>query len=348
MSESEPHESSKYTVRRLEREGDLERWEAFVSASPEANPFSLWAWLDGAGREVGAESEIWIVERAGEFVAGVALSSRRLAGRWHLGLPLAAYNTFHYRPPRDAHPSSITAEHLEISKVLIEATRGRLKNWDLMLSPAITDVRPWTWAGWSAKPRYTYVLDLTRPLPLTHAVRKHLRKCQEAGITFDATWNLDILCAVFEATKERRGFGTRLSMAGFRRLATRLHEAGIATMGVARAADGESAAGHILLTVPGVPKSFHWAVGTHARYLTSGVSSWLMVETAAELTRRGFQSWDLCGADFPSIARFKSNLGGTLVHYFQVEAPRGALESTYTTLKSSWRAWSAPGGESRR
>jgi hypothetical protein len=221
---------------------------------------------------------------------------------------------------------------------LIDGTRGRLKNWDLMLSPMIDDVRPWIWAGWIAKPRYTYVLDLTKPLSLTHAVRKHLRKCQEASFTFDSSWDLDALCSVFEATIERQGFGMRLTMDGFRRISNRLHDAGIALMGIARTAEGEPAAGHVVLSVPGVPVSFHWAIGTHARFLTSGVSSWLMVKTAADLARRGFQRWDLCGADFPSIARFKSNLGGSLVHYFQVAAPRGPLESAYAGLKSKVRS----------
>jgi len=337
MAEPETTVESKYVVRPLEGEADLERWQTFMAASPQVNPFSMSAWLEAAGREVGAASEIWIAEKSGEWMAGVPLTSRRLAGRWHMGLPLAAYNTFHYRPARDAHPSSMTSEHLEASRALIEGTRGRLKNWDLMLSPTIDDVRPWIWEGWTAKPRYTYVLDLTRPLALTHAVRKHLRKCQEASFTFDSSWNLDALCSVFGATIERQGFGMRLTMEAFRRISDRLHEAGVAIMGIARTAEGEPAAGHILLSVPGVPVSFHWAIGTHARFLTSGVSSWLMVETAAELARRGFVTWDLCGADFPSIARFKSNLGGTLAHYFQVEAPRGRLESAYTSFKSSWR-----------
>jgi GNAT acetyltransferase-like protein len=348
MTEPEITSESKYVARRLETREDLERWEAFMAASPQVNPFSTWTWLESAGREVGAESEIWIVERSGQWMAGVPLTSRRVAGRWHMGLPLAAYNTFHYRPTRDAHPSSVTAEHLDVSRALIEATRGRLKNWDLMLSPTIDDVRPWTWSGWLAKPRYTYVLDLAQPLSLTHAARKHVRKCQEASMVLDTSWNLDALCAVFESTKERQGFGMRLSMPSFRRLSERLHEAGIATMAIARAADGEPAAGHILLAVPGVLLTFHWAIGTHARHLTGGASTWLMVETAAELARRGFRQWDLCGADFPSIARFKSHLGGPLVHYFQVEAPRGAIESAYTNLKTSWRALRRPGGAPKR
>src|SRR5262249_52893023 len=151
MTEPQGGEAPKYVVRRLEGGQDLARWESFVAASREVNPFSTWAWLESAGKEVGAESEIWVVTKNDEWVAGVPLTHRSMGGRWPSGLPLAAYNTFHYRPSRDTHPSSVTAEHLEVSRALIEATRGRLRNWDLMLSPTIGDVRPWIWSGWSAK-----------------------------------------------------------------------------------------------------------------------------------------------------------------------------------------------------
>jgi hypothetical protein len=324
---------SEYAVRRLEGEADLRQWDAFVAASPQANPFSTTSWLTSAAEAAGAEIEIWVAAKGESWFAGVALSTRRAGGRWHLGLPLASYNTFVYRPRASSHPESVTLEHLEVTHALIDGTRGRMKNGNLMLVPSITDVRPWMWSGWSARPRYTYVLDLSKPLPVSHSARKHLRKCQDAGMTLDSAWNLDALCSVFSATQERKGFAVRLSPERFRKLSEGLQAGGLATMLIARTAQGEPVSGHVLLSVPGSTDTFHWVVGTHSSYLTSGVSAWLMVETAAEMTRRGFRSWDLCGADFPSIARFKSNLGGTLVPYFQVEAPRGSIDGLYAGLK---------------
>src|SRR5262249_9137974 len=78
----------------------------------------------------------------------------------------------------------------------------------------------------------------------------------------------------------------------------------------------------IVLSIPDTPGAFMWTAGTRESALSSGVSAWLMVEIAKEARRRGHSYWDLCGADFPSVARFKSELGGELTHYFQADAPR--------------------------
>ena len=335
-------DSPKYGARRLEGETDLQAWDRFVAESPQANPFSTWAWLANAGAIVGAETEIWVVTKGDVWVAGVPLTSRRLGGRWQLGLPLSAYNTVAYRPPPSSDPASVTAEHLGVTHTLIDATRGRLRNLSMMLSPTVVDVRPWTWSGWKATPRYTYVLDVTGPLRLRSSVRPSVRKCQEAGMTVDTTWDLDAFCPMFEETRERQGFAVRLSLADFRRLADALHGEGLAKMGIGRTAEGEPAAGVIQLAIPGTPVCFHWLAGTTSRHLTSGASAWLMAETAVEIGRRGHRSWDLCGADIPSVARFKGYLGGALTAYFEVDAPRGAIESAYGALKRLRRSLRRP------
>lgn len=328
----------KFALRRLEGDSDLKRWDAFVAASPQANPFSTSTWLVNAAAAVGADLEILVVEKGDRIVAGVAIPSREMGGRWHLGLPLAAYETFLFRPRTDSHPAAATSEHLEVSEALINARTKQVRNWSLLLSPAITDARPWIWARWDVRPRYTYVLDVSRPLQVSATVRPRLRKAAEAGMKLVGDWNLDALWSVFAETQNRQDFGVRLTQDGFRRLAQSLHDGGLARMEIARAADGEPAAGHIVLAVPGTATAFQWVAGTHSRYFKSGVSAWQTVESAAELGRRGFQRWDLCGADLPSVARFKSDLGADLVVYFQVDAPRGAIEKIHGAIKASSRA----------
>src|SRR5262249_21833640 len=161
-----------------------------------------------------------------------------------------------------------------------------------------------------------------------------LRKATEAGTKLVGEWDLDALWRVFAETQGRQGFGVRLTRESFSRLAQSLHDGGLARMEIAVAANGEPAAGHIVLQVPGATAAYQWVAGTHSGHLKSGVSAWQTVESAAELGRRGVRSWDLCGADLASVARFKSDLGADLVVYYQVDAPRGAVESMYGAFKS--------------
>jgi hypothetical protein len=217
---------------------------------------------------------------------------------------------------------------------MIRELRGHYRLLSFLLPIGVDDARPFAWSGWDTEPRYTYVLDVTSELQLTDSVRRHLRKCRESGCTFTSEWDFDAFVSVFDQTRERQGFGIRLGAERFRSLANGLHDDGLAWMGSARSPAGETLSSQIVLSIPGTAGAYMWTAGTRPDQLSSGVSAWLMVEIAAEAGRRGHRYWDLCGADYPSIARFKSELGGALRHYFRVSSPPSPVERALLWLRS--------------
>ncbi len=162
-------------------------------------------------------------------------------------------------------------------------------------------------------------------------------------------WDLARFWSVFDVTRQRQGFGLRLSPAAFKELADSL------AVGASRGWRPRSpprvqpAASQIVLAVPGTRGAYMWVAGAGEEHLVVGVSAWIMVEIAAECGRRGHRSWDLCGADLPRVARFKSELGGTLEHYFQIDAPRGPIERAWELARaaSAGCAARAPSARSR-
>jgi Acetyltransferase (GNAT) domain len=323
-----------YEARRLSLPDDGVRWEEFVRASREAHPFATLAWLEGAAEATGAGFDLWAVTKGEEWIAAAAVTYRTRAGlRVHFGPPLAAYSPIVYRRIESTTPWSKSTEHARATAALAEALSGAYRSLSFLLPPSIDDVRPFTWAHWDARPRYTYVLDVTRELPVADSVRRHLRKCRESGCTLSTDWDFDRFWEVFDETRKRQQFGIRLDRETFRRLAERLHHAGVAWM-VSGMLGGQMASSQIVLSIPGTAGAFMWTAGTRQEALSSGVSAWLMVEIAAEVRRRGHSTWDLCGADFPSVARFKSELGGTLEHYFQIDAPRSGVERAVRWARS--------------
>ena len=328
----------RFEIRTLDPERERERWDAFVEQSPQATPFATSAWLRLACEVADADHEILVASKGDAWIAGVPLVSRRRAGlRVHFGLPLAAYNTWLYRPPTGGSAARATSEHLEVTRQLLGALKGRMRNLSHMLVPSIVDARPWIWEGWSARPRYTYRLDLTTELDPSDSVRRHLRKCREAGFTMAWDWDLARFETVFEETRARQGFGLRLDRERFGRLADGLARAGLAWMATASTAAGEPAASQIVLAGPGRAGISMWVAGARTEHLPSGVSAWIMAEIAAEAARRGHASWDLCGADIPAVARFKGELGAKLEVYYQVDAPRGPLEKGWALVRGLTR-----------
>ncbi|MBI1798700.1 MAG: GNAT family N-acetyltransferase [Candidatus Eisenbacteria bacterium] len=334
MNEPSAEEPSRFEVRCLDPAEVDARWDAFVTRSDQANPFATRAWLRSAAETVGASVDHWVVLKGQEWIAGLAIPFRRAFGSVvYRGLPLAAYSSVLFRGSEGGSSSSAESERLEAGRTLARALARRYRLASLMLVPSIDDVRAWQWEGWRAIPRYTCTLDLTAPGRPADSVRRHVRKCAEAGVTFDRAWDLEKFWSILDETRERQGFKVSLSRASFFALAKSLRDAGLAWMATALSAGGEAVSSQIVLSVPGTPGAFMWVAGSRRSHLASGVSAWLMLEIAAEAGRRGHRFWDLCGADYPNIARFKRELGATLGHYFQVEAPRSALERWVMSVK---------------
>jgi hypothetical protein len=329
--------ASRFGVERLEGDAVRARWDAFIGASPAGSPFATTTWLDATAKVVGADIHFWVVSKGAEWVAAVAVPHRRLAGRSvHRGLPLSAYSSWCHRSTT-GHPSSRAHEHLEASDLLIRSIGPRYAGQVHVLNPSVIDARPWSWRGWEVRPRYTYVLDLREELPVTDSVRRHVRKCRDAGMTSRDAWDLEAFISIQQETQGRQGFGLGVTVSDFRSLADGLHGAGLASMISVHAASGEPVGSQIILTSPGSDRTHMWLAGTRPAFLRSGASSWLMVETARRARERGLQRWDLCGADLPGVSRFKAELGGTLTPHFEVRAPRGALERALRALVRAGR-----------
>jgi hypothetical protein len=334
MNEPSAEDQSRFEVRRLDAAAIDAGWDAFVAKSDQANPFSTRAWLAAAARSVGASVDYWVALKGEEWIAGQPISFRRAFGRTlHRGLPLAAYSTIVHRASSGGTPASFESERLDAWRALARAIAREYRLTSLLLVPSVDDVRAWQWEGWRTLPRYTCTLDLVSSVRPADSVRRHVRKCVEAGVRFDAAWDIERFWRIFDETRERQGFDFSLGKTEFLALAASLQQAGLAWMATAVTAAGEPVSSQIVLSIPGTATAFMWVAGTRREHLASGVSAWLMLEIAAEAARRGHRAWDLCGADYPSVARFKRELGATLGHYFQVEAPRSALESWAVSLK---------------
>jgi hypothetical protein len=321
-------ERSRFTLEHTPWSAVAGRWAEFHARSGAVDPFASRAWLETLSRAAGLAVDAWVVKKGDEWIAALAVPHRPWFGRRiAAGLPLAAYSPLVTRPPANGHPASRTTEHLDATSQIARELPRAYELIDLLLPAEFDDVRGWTWNGWSARPRYTYVLSLTTELRLADSVRRHLRKCREAGYEVDLNWSFDAFWDPFEATRRRQGFTTRLERSTLASAANDLHAAGEAWMVGIRAPDGRWVASQILVGGASSPTTGMWLAGSHDDALASGASSFLMVASAEEARRRGHRAWDLCGADLPGVARFKAELGADLRSYFQVSGPRSPLGS---------------------
>lgn len=304
----------------LRDESNRRRVASLLRHSADGDVFVTPAYLAAVRDVLGIETTLCVVVgRDDEWLAAVPVFHRRRFGLERAVMPgLTPYASVLLAERVRAS----TAMTLDCSNAIACAIAARFRDARQHLMPSFSDVRGWQWAGWDATPAYTYVLDLIAPRSFSHSVRKHVRKCTEGGFTANGDWDVERGWPAIEATIKRQGVGIGMSRGDFCRLADSLHSAGLAYMTTALAPDGIAAAVRVQLAIPGAACAYDWAAGTRTPYLASGVSAWLVTQTIERSAALGFKRWDMCGAQFASVARFKSEFGGSLVHGFTVAAPQ--------------------------
>ena len=309
-------------VKLITNESDLAAWNNFVLQSPQVSPFVSTVWIEAIRQSLGIQADIHALYKGDDIISGTVLYHKISGSKKQSVLPpLTPYTPFVYRPISSSYPSKVTAEHITITRELITQIQNQYSGVQLLLMPSTNDIRPWLWEKWSAVPCYTYIIDLSEELNLSHSVRKQVKKCERNGFTVNEQWDLDNFWKIYEKTQLKQGFDLGMDRDQFFKLVNFLHNSNMALMVTALDSEKQLVSSRIEVLLPETDIAFDWVAGSDPDFLNTGATPWLMVKTADILTDKGFTKLDLCGADFESIARFKSELGGSLVQYFRVISP---------------------------
>lgn len=323
-------------VIRLGSAEELRLWDDAVAASPQANPFSVSTWLQAASETVGGGFDCWVALRGAEWVGGLGLLWTRRFGRkaaWRPAFMPYATVWFSGSTAKSSYASSNTAARHEICESLLTAVVEEYSTVSLSLLNSVADVRPWIWGGWDVAPSYTYLIDLTSKMRLSHSVRKHLRHAEQAGLEHQPAWRTDALVSTVRAMESRQGVSYGLPASRMAVFTERMRDAGLAQMDSVYAPDGKPLCSRIQLRIPATPRVFDWIAGSVREGFSVGATSLLMVRVAQRCGQEGAKTWDLCGANFRSIAGFKANFGGELVHGFQASSSATLLERAYRSSR---------------
>jgi hypothetical protein len=201
------------------------------------------------------------------------------------------------------------------------------RSLDLSLVPEVDDVRPWIWDGWRAEPTFTYLLHLKGELRVSYGVQKNARKCERSGARASTEWDLENCWSVLEKTYARQGVSIGMNRTQFFALAQTLYESNLAWMVTVYNAENQAVASRVQLSVPGSDTVYDWVAGTSPVAFAIGASPWNVLKVIEECRNRGYAYWNMCGANFETIAKFKSEFGGDLVHGFSLRSPRPFIYS---------------------
>ncbi|MFH1278548.1 MAG: GNAT family N-acetyltransferase [Candidatus Eisenbacteria bacterium] len=313
---------------------ETEEWDRFVRGTPQFTPFATAAWQRIAAESLGnKEWRLFGCRKNGNLVAGCGGFALRKLGM-DLVLPplLTGYPGFYVTVPEASRRCAVTDEILRSVAALEEGVRKACAVAWFVHHPSLPDLRPFPWNGWETIPRYTFRMEIGPPDEMQgdfrHNLRKQIGKAEKEGVVVKRAERIDDVARMWAASYGRHDEPPPLPpetlAAWFRGLAAE----GIARAYVAEGADGKVHA--FRAVVLGEGDAYDWVAGSDPDLVSQGATPYLVWRILADL-RGEFTSFDMMGANTPTIAAFKAGFGGALVPYMETRwyrspAARGMME----------------------
>lgn len=292
-------------------------WDEFVRRAVGGTVFSTWAWLECAQQATGSPFRCLGVYRNGQLVAGLSGAETRRAGLRRLATPvLTPHGGLLLAPIAGKGPAE--SEWNRAAELLIAHLQREYHHCALAHAPAVGDMRPFTWAGWQVRVRYTYQFDLGEPEQVwagfEHRTRQAINKAERNGFAVEPTADLELFRRQYELLYARQGNKAPVDPTVAQHFAAAAFRAGLAEGLAVLSPEGEVAAAVIF--VSGFEGDYAWVSGADPALTHTGAASLIQWRYYAAHPGRRF---DFVGANMPGIALFKRGFGGRLVPYFVVE-----------------------------
>jgi len=180
---------------RVEEE-KADEWNRIVDASPHGTIFHTWNWVKIAGKHSGCTLHPLIGYVKNEPVGLIPLFHRKkfginfvLSPPPHLALlylgPVLLFDSIELQSKRERIYSSFLQC---VNDYIQQELKGQYVQ--IFLPPKLSDPRPFTWSGYTVKPEYNYVSDLSPGAEelyqrLPKKKRQDINRAQRRGITVD-------------------------------------------------------------------------------------------------------------------------------------------------------------------
>jgi hypothetical protein len=335
------HEDARSLVVRPILPDESAEWDNGLAGSPQDCVFMSSSWLDLVGEAFG-----WRIARLGCYQFDRLVGG--LTGRIIEAGQVTALDRLLLVPYNGCWIGEGSAqlrhrvEHRAqavLSALAGEATR-RFGSVVLDLHPANRDARPFTWGGWNAAVRYTFVNDLTRceESALAPSVRRRVKRASAAGVRFDSEVVPDEFMQIWSLALRRQGLREPVPADAVRRLLDRLpdQQFGAEICG-ARLADGRLVAANVVLYDR--TTAYYWLAGFDSDEPHHwAANQFCHVETLRHAARLATR-FDWVGANTRTVAEYKQSFGPELIPYSRVTWNRAQPEMAKVRPPTTLGRW---------
>jgi hypothetical protein len=264
----------------------------------------------------GVEGRHLMVYKGEELLAMLPLYEKRRLGRLGVVSPTGSYyQGLHFFWEQGSTETRRILETQEISSAVAKWLLRHYKSIRINLCTHNTDVRGFTWNGFTAKPLYTFEHKLGEPLKPQRDEREKLKRAEKQGYEFVESLDANTFIDMSKAMYDRKAHSSGLDLPGLKDYIGDLNKAGILKQfNVMK--DNQVVSTNLLLCNEG-RRAYTILRASEPDEMRQGVSTWHSLKLVETLQGR-FPVLDFCGGNVPAVARFKSALGLELKLFFQI------------------------------
>ncbi len=319
---------------RIIGEQERQRWNQSLGASV----FALDWWLDLWPSEWGILQPIGLFS-GDELIGGILLAERHRWGQKILEThPMVPYAGFWLVEPEGASRSkleSLYASSLEALDNFLSTQCGKVI---IRFDPRFIDVRMLTQRGWHVSILYTYCIDLQRPDDFENDTRRQIESAKRNGITVERETDWAGFEKLAQHTHERKALNENYPANFLKRLGAALEESDSGSLYMAKSPDGEPLAGAIVTTVG--DRAIYLYGGSSPSAAGTGAPSLLQGEIIRSLAEEGrCATYDLHGANTPSVIRFKKNFNPRLEQRLVCRRTYGLTSTLIHSVRDGFAQW---------
>jgi hypothetical protein len=309
----------------IERIDDRKRWDRFIDESPMSSLFHKWDFLKVTERHTGFSLLPYGIRRGNELVAVIPLFLKAMPGlRVVLSPPpmqaampyLGMVMSEVYTSAKQGKKESILSDVLGDLRGELDALRPNFI--DIRFVPGFDDVRPFIWDGYEHGIRYTYTVDLTRPVDeiwggLSRNLRAILRKYETNGYYLEKGSDISVF---YQSVAERFSHSSMSIPMITKDYFETLFAAYPEHLGVYYLHDADGAIIGAVATHEYKHRFLYW-VGNMKMNRSFGNEHlhWLLLKKAKE---EGYTEFENVGANNANLNQFKTKFNPDLVIFMQV------------------------------
>jgi len=220
----------KYRIRELGPEA-YSLWDQFVYSVEYGTLFHTTEWGALLSKLSGRPFRIFTVFENDALIGGVLFWPKQIIGLKVLTLmPATTYQGVLVLPPKSKRVSGLIARQQDVVGLLAERLKSEYDFIEMNLTPGISDVRPYLWAGFRAEPVYTYSFPI-RPMDemefqFNRTLRQNLRTAKKEGLYTESSTQIQPLLEYVEHSYRTHGKRPPLNEAQLEAFFTSVTESG--------------------------------------------------------------------------------------------------------------------------